>query len=1078
MNSIAKIFKDRLIQNYLSKFSKENILDFERKWKRIQNWRKSCIQGDLEHTKETQIQGAFLVQIFDEILGYSTVTSTDSDFFYQKQEFNSVLDASEADAGLGFFSVRQKVNDVRVVIELKDAKKDLDKKQNRSNHLTPVEQGFSYANKNGSKCGWVIVSNFIETRLYKSNSSLEYESFDIRKMDNEAEFLRFYFFLSKDNLIAENGKSFIDQLYQENEEIGASISKDFYKTYKEIRSNLYTSLKETNPDCDELLLFTKSQKIMDRFIFICFCEDCGLLPQHIFQRLIEATHNSFSFSQTKLWDELRGLFNAIDKGNPQMKINRYNGGLFKADPDLDKLIIYDDVLETFTSLSEYDFGSDLNVNILGQIFEQSIFDVEQIKNEINGIVTETKGKQKDDGIFYTPYYVTRYIVEQTVGVFLNQKKEELKHTLFSTGSFRTEVRRNSTNRNNVIEIHSWTEVPEEKLGMTEDEEMYRTAVSHLHLKYWTAYENVLKEIKICDPACGSGAFLNQCFDYLHEEMNFVLEMKRLYNEGQLTLFDIDREILQNNLFGVDINPESVEITKLSLWLKTAKQNQTLASLDDNIKCGNSIVTDPEIAGKYAFNWQAEFPQVFANGGFDIIIGNPPYGATLDQPTKKYLTEKYITTEYNFDTYKTFFELGFNLLRENGYLGYITPNTFFTMELGANKLRKFLFDNNTLLRIVEVYNVFPTAVVEPVITVFKKKNPLAEEFISICVPRKTKLTSTFLNDGIQSIFNQKDLKKDEQYIFNYRNSKEDQMICEKMQQFPRLDTLFDVMTGAKPYQVGKGTPPQTKEIVKEKPFTGFEKIDDTWKPYMRGRFIDRYSNLWASYGEYIKYGEWLAEPRSAQVFMGEKLFIRQTGDSLIATYDKGNVSNNTLHSIYPLKTNSSVSLYYLLGIINSKLLNWYYKIVNYLEVGKPMAEIKGIYIRKLPIAVVDRSIMGNVENYVKELLALCSTRYSARQEFLNFIINVYEPKKISEQLEHFYESSFIDFCKELKKQKVKLTASQQMELLPLFNERKKQLEQISIRISEVQLSLDDMIFSIYQIPKNVAEMIKQNIQIKL
>ena len=153
--------------------------------------------------------------------------------------------------------------------------------------------------------------------------------------------------------------------------------------------------------------------------------------------------------------------------------------------------------------------------------------------------------------------------------------------------------------------------------MTEDEEMYRTAVSHLHLKYWTAYENVLKEIKICDPACGSGAFLNQCFDYLHEEMNFVLEMKRLYNEGQLTL-----------------------------WLKTAKQNQTLASLADNIKCGNSIVTDPEIAGKYAFNWQAEFPQVFANGGFDIIIGNPPYGATLDQPTKKYLTEKYITTEYN------------------------------------------------------------------------------------------------------------------------------------------------------------------------------------------------------------------------------------------------------------------------------------------------------------------------------------------------------------------------------------------------------------------------------------------------
>ena len=168
MNSVAKIFKDNLINRYLEKFTRDDIEDFDKKWNIIRKWRKSCIQGDLEHTKETQIQGAFMIQIFDEILGYSTATSTDNDFFNQKQEFKSALDTTEADGGLGFFSVMHKVNDVRVVIELKDAKKDLDKKQNRSNHLTPVEQGFTYANKNGSKCGWVIVSNFVETRLYKS----------------------------------------------------------------------------------------------------------------------------------------------------------------------------------------------------------------------------------------------------------------------------------------------------------------------------------------------------------------------------------------------------------------------------------------------------------------------------------------------------------------------------------------------------------------------------------------------------------------------------------------------------------------------------------------------------------------------------------------------------------------------------------------------------------------------------------------------------------------------------------------------------------------------------------------------
>lgn len=1078
MDSISKIFKERLIANHLSKFTRDNIPDFERKWKKICNWRKSCIQGDLEHTKETQIQGAFLVQIFDEVLGYSTVTSTDGEFFYQKQEFNSILDASEADGGLGFFSVKHKLNDVRAVIELKDAKKDLDKKQNRSSHLTPVEQAFSYANKNGRRCGWVIVSNFIETRLYKSNSSLEYETFDIRKMDSEAEFLRFYFFLCKDHLINESGKSLIDELYQANEEMGIAISNDFYKTYKEIRTNLYASLKECNPERNELQLFTKSQKIMDRFIFICFCEDCGLLPNQIFQRLIDSAHNSFGFSKTKLWDEMRGLFAAIDQGNPSMKINQYNGGLFKADPELDSLVILDDVLEAFTRLSTYDFGSDLNVNILGQIFEQSISDVEEIKNEISGHAVDSKGKQKEDGIFYTPYYVTRYIVEQTVGAYLQNKKQEIKRTIFKEGSFKTEIRKGSTGRKNSVVIKSWVEIPEEHPDMTEEEEMFRRAVIELHLAYWTAYEDTLKNIKICDPACGSGAFLNQCFDYLHEEMNFVLDMKRLLNEGQINLFDIDKQILQNNLFGVDINLESVEITKLSLWLKTAKQNQTLASLDDNIKCGNSIVDDPEVAGALAFNWKAEFPTVFAQGGFDIIVGNPPYGATLDQLTKNYLAEHYSTTEYNYDTYKTFFELGFNLLKPQGYLGYITPNTFFTLEHGANKLRRFLFDNNVLLRIVELFNVFPNAVVEPVITVFKKQVPTNEQFTTICVPRRIKLTSTFLNEGIETDFLQLDLKRDVNYIFNYRSPKQAQALCAEMQKHPRLDTMFDVMTGAKPYQVGKGMPPQTKDIVDSKPFTGYEKKDATWVPYFRGRSIERYTNMWGSNREYIKYGEWLAEPRSPEIFAGEKLFIRQTGDSLIAMCDKGNVSNNTLHSIYPLPNNHQVGLLYLLGLLNSTLMNWYYKTVNYLEVGKPMAEVKGIYIRKLPVAVPDTESLAKVEHLVKTISGLCQQRFDFKRKFLYYIQTAYEPKKLTEKLDGFEQLSFKDFIIELKKQKVKMSASQQMELLYLYEEQQSEITRMTSQIAEVYNALDDLVFSIYEIPADVAKAIRNNIQIVL
>lgn len=242
--------------------------------------------------------------------------------------------------------------------------------------------------------------------------------------------------------------------------------------------------------------------------------------------------------------------------------------------------------------------------------------------------------------------------------------------------------------------------------------------------------------------------------------------------------------------------------------------------------------------------------------------------------------------------------------------------------------------------------------------------------------------------------------------------------------------------------------------------------------MRGRTIDRYVNKWKGSKEYIKYGEWLAEPRSGEVFKGQKIFIRQTGDSLIATFDEGNVSNNTLHSIYPLQTNTKVSLYYLLGLLNSRLMNWYYQIVNYLEMGKPMAEVKGIYVKKLPIAIGTQEQVQRIEKAVEKLLGMCQVKFNNKYNFIYYIQRIYEPKKVTEKLIDFELLSFKEFVGELKKAKVKLSASQQKDLLGLYEETLIEIVDIDKLIEAVQKELDFIIFDIYNIPEATIDKIMQ------
>ncbi|MGE6612520.1 Eco57I restriction-modification methylase domain-containing protein [Peribacillus sp. NPDC076916] len=673
MNNENVIFNKKLLGRRLANYKLSDITEFEKKVNIISQWQYTLENKLAKRTKETSMQGDFLTDFFTNILGYKKRYGSDK--WNINQEQRTLKDGKSADGALGFFTNGSE--DIKCVIELKDALTDLDKKQ-KSRQQTPVEQGFSYAQKSGKNCNWIIISNFIEIRLYHHSDETKYERFLLSTLSEHDEFKRFYYLLNKQNLISEdsNSNSLINDFYNKNEQEQIKISENFYKEYKTTRIELFKHLKDNNPLVDEVLLLEKAQKLMDRFTFVCFAEDRVLIPEKVFKNVISIARQSFIPSNTKIWSQVKGLFDSIDKGNPQMNINKFNGGLFKKDEILDNLVITDEIFIFLEKISDYDFATELDVNILGHIFEQSISDIEEFKLELEGkLIDKNKGKRKKDGIYYTPTYITKYIVGKTLGSWLDERKQELGEDKL-------------------------TPIPDFNELMTRSERTSRTKIINSHIEFLKAYRETLLGVKILDPACGSGAFLNQAFDYLRHEGIKVNTMLSKLESGQISFLDLDKDILKSNLYGVDINKESVEITKLSLWLKTANKQEELTSLDDNIKYGNSLVDDITLQNETPFNWQEEFKDILASGGFDIIIGNPPYvRQELINSYKPYLKTNYKTYSGRSDLYVYFFEKSICLLNKKGKMSFIVSSKYTKAKYGE-PLREYILDNCVLEEFID------------------------------------------------------------------------------------------------------------------------------------------------------------------------------------------------------------------------------------------------------------------------------------------------------------------------------------------------------------------------------------------
>ncbi|MBK9701710.1 MAG: N-6 DNA methylase, partial [Flavobacteriales bacterium] len=494
------------------------------------------IQANIRNSKEEQYQEGFLRDLFVDILGY---TLNPQPGFQLTTEFKNEKGNKKADGAI----LQQ--GKALAVIELKGTD---------TTDLASINpQAFHYK-ANHTDCVYVVTSNFERLRFFIDNA-VEHLEFDLFTLTEE-QFRLLWLCLQRDNLLGGIPKKVKAESLQEEEQ----VTKRLYKDYSAFKTALWQDLCTQHPEHDKLLLYKKTQKLLDRFLFVLFGEDKGLLPPNTLRGIVDQWQKLRELDEYRpLYERCQKYFGYLNTGHksPAQEIFAYNGGLFKPDELLDGVRISDAVLEEhLTKLTKYDFASEVDVNILGHIFEHSLNEIEAITAELEGRALDTKKtKRKKDGVFYTPKYITKYIVENTVGRLCTEKKDELA-------------------------------IVDEEYARGRKGRQKKT-IQELLTKL-DVYRDWLLSLTICDPACGSGAFLNQALEYLINEHAYVNELESQVRGESIVFKDIGDHILERNIYGVDINEESVEIARLSLRLRTATKGRKLNDLSGNIKCGNSL----------------------------------------------------------------------------------------------------------------------------------------------------------------------------------------------------------------------------------------------------------------------------------------------------------------------------------------------------------------------------------------------------------------------------------------------------------------------------------------------------------
>lgn len=1050
------LFQKNIVKKYLATLPLE---DLNQAWSQYKSYfLNPDIQSNIQQSKEEQFQEGFLRELFVKVLGYTLNPSPDYNLITeQKNETNS----KKAD---GAILLDDKVIGV---IELKDHK---------TTDLSKIEQqAFGYKSQHRD-ARYVIISNFEKLRLYIDNA-VDFREWNLFAMTEE-EFCELYLCIAWTQV----NKGVALKLKSESVSSEDQITQQLYKDYSAFKREIFADIVANNTDENTpkehiLLLFKKTQKLLDRLLFIFFAEDCGLLPPNSMIMILDQWEQLKELDEAvPLYSRIKKYFGYLDTGfqGKKYEIFAYNGGLFKPDEILDGLKVSDELLARFTRrLSEYDYASEVDVNILGHIFENSLNEIEEVTAQINsGEKAPAVSKRKRDGVFYTPQYITKYIVENTVGKLCSEKKAELG--IVEEDYFSDQKRQKQTKIKLVNQLNQYRE--------------------------W------LLQITICDPACGSGAFLNAALAFLMNEHKLIDEMETKVTGGSIVFQNVENSILENNLYGVDINEESVEIAKLALWLRTAKPHRKLNSLNNNIKCGNSLISDPSIAGEKAFDWEKELPQVFEKGGFDVVIGNPPYVhlETIKETSAQLEKVGYSTYNKRGDLYCVFVEKAFQIAKADGMVSFIMPNKW--LQAGYGKELREYFLTKRLERLIDFgdIQIFEGATTYPCIFVARNAEPANQITVSV------------LKAATNYDFYQNVKSTEEEFAYSQFSSdtwiissQKEKLLIERLSS--KYQTLKNFIGGEAYYGIKTGL--TDAFLIDNETYQNIVSKDDCAKekiyPFLQGRNIKPYGKAEAvSYlilfekgwtqqeqqfdneadawiylqTKYPSIADWLepfAEKGRNRTDKGDfwwelracdyydqfskpKIMYQAFQVKSCFIYDEnGFYSNN---SMWFIPTNSKA----LLAILNSKMGWWLItKFCTQIQNGY---QLIWKYFSQIPIP--DRGSISALDSLAEEMLTLNKDIQQKRSRFLRRLQDNMPGIKINGALETFDNLDFAGFVAELKKQKTKLTLVQQDEWEEYFNQYKTECQSLKTQIATTDKEIDKKVYELYGLTEEEIKVVEE------